>query len=253
MPPIAGSCARFRAAATIIPVLRAGKQDRLRRVRLPMYLLYRILTALGMFLIAPYYAWRGWRRGEPASTLWRALRLLASGNCRARRSHRPAAIWIHAVSVGEVLAAQPLVERLKTDFPAALYLFPPPPKRASAWRASACACADGIFYFPLDWVVPVRRALRAIRPALVIVMETEIWPNFLREAQRAARSRWSSSNARISERSFARFQRWKFLVGEFYARVLRDAGGSFSRRPRGRRAPARNGRPGRSHRSDRQS
>ena len=45
--------------------------------------------------------------------------------------------------------------------------------------------ADGIFYFPLDWVVPVRRALRAIRPALVIVMETEIWPNFLREARRA--------------------------------------------------------------------
>src|SRR6202044_3676253 len=83
------------------------------------------------------------------------------------------------------------------------------------------ANADGVFYFPLDWVVPVRRALRAIRPAAVIVMETEIWPNFLREARRAAIP-VIFSNARISEKSFARFKKWEWLVGPMFRRTMED-------------------------------
>ncbi len=68
----------------------------------------------------------------------------------------------------------------------------------------------------------VRRALRSIRPTLAIVMETEIWPNFLREARRGGIP-VIFANARISERSFARFKVWKFLVREFFARAMRDA------------------------------
>jgi 3-deoxy-D-manno-octulosonic-acid transferase len=70
--------------------------------------------------------------------------------------------------------------------------------------------------------VPVRKALRTIRPALVIVMETEIWPNFLREARRSSIP-VIFANARISERSFSRFERWRFLVGEFFGRTLQDS------------------------------
>jgi 3-deoxy-D-manno-octulosonic-acid transferase len=70
--------------------------------------------------------------------------------------------------------------------------------------------------------VPVRRALRTIRPALVIVMETEIWPNFLREARRSCVP-VIFANARISEKSFSRFEPWRFLVGEFFERTLQDA------------------------------
>jgi len=76
----------------------------------------------------------------------------------------------------------------------------------------------------------VRRALRAIRPAIVIIMETEIWPNFLREARRSEIP-VVFVNARISERSFARFERWKFLVGEFYKRVLRDVEAFLAQTP----------------------
>lgn len=101
-----------------------------------MYLLYRILTALGMLLIGPYYAWRGWRRGEPASTLWERFGGVPPA-IADRAKANPNCVWIHAVSVGEVLAAQPMVERLKACS-AAPFLFPRPPKRASDWRARGC-------------------------------------------------------------------------------------------------------------------
>ena len=75
-----------------------------------MYFLYRILTAAGMFILAPYYAFRGWRRGEPWSALGERLGGVPAVSV-------PGAIWIHAVSVGEVLAAKPLAEGLKRRFP----------------------------------------------------------------------------------------------------------------------------------------
>jgi 3-deoxy-D-manno-octulosonic-acid transferase len=78
--------------------------------------------------------------------------------------------------------------------------------------------------------VPVRKALRSIRPALVIIMETEIWPNFLHEAQREG-TPVVFANARISKRSFARFQRWKFLIGDFFARTLQDAAQFLAQTP----------------------
>ncbi len=184
-----------------------------------MYFLYRILTAIGMLLIGPYYAWRGWRRGEPASTLTERFGGVPE-EIAERAKAAPGAVWIHAVSVGEVLAAQPLVERLKASGGRSVFVSTTTEtgRRLARERLQS---ADGIFYFPLDWVVPVRRALRAIHPAIVIIMETEIWPNFLREAGRAGIP-VVFVNARISERSFGRFEQWKFLVGEFYRRVLQD-------------------------------
>src|SRR5580693_2480412 len=196
-----------------------------------MYFLYRIVTAVGMFVLAPYFALRSWRHGERPGALRERLGILpaaiidaANGAARAEigGSRRGGAIWIHAVSVGEVLASEPLVRELKREFPDRATFVSTTTETGQRLARQRLNSADGVFYFPLDWVVPVRKALRAIRPALVIVMETEIWPNFLREAQRH-RIPVAFVNARISERSFARFQRWRFLVGEFYQRVLQDA------------------------------
>ena len=198
-----------------------------------MYFFYRILTAAGMFVLAPYFALRGWRAGEPARALRERLGSLppeiaarASASVRVTNSSStdtgPGPIWIHAVSVGEVLAAKPLIEGLQHRFPGRAIFVSTTTETGQRLARERLQSADGIFYFPLDWVVPVRRALRAIRPALVIIMETEIWPNFLREANRAGVA-VVFANARISEKSFARFQRWEFLVGAFFARTMRDA------------------------------
>lgn len=197
-----------------------------------MYFFYRILTAIGMLVLAPYYALRGWRRGEPARTLRErfgrldadlAARAAACAKQAAEAGGcRPGAIWIHAVSVGEVLAAAPLVVALKKRFPSRCVFVSTTTETGQRLARERLMQADGVFYFPLDWVVAVRRALRTVRPALAIVMETEIWPNFLREARRA-RVPVLFVNARISTRSFARFKRWEWLIGPFFARAMRDA------------------------------
>lgn len=192
-----------------------------------MYFFYRILTAAGMLLLVPYYALRTWSRGEPSRALAERLGSLppeiASRAAATPSDENSAArpIWIHAVSVGEVLAAKPLVEGLKQRLPERAVFVSTTTETGQRLARERLQSADSIFYFPLDWIVPVRRALRAIQPALVIVMETEIWPNFLREA-RHRKVPVIFANARISERSFARYTRWKFLVGEFFARVLQD-------------------------------
>src|SRR5579863_10509061 len=194
-----------------------------------MYFFYRILTAASMLFLAPYYALRGWHRGEPSRALGERLGNLPP-EIVDRISISPSvgsdsglgAIWIHAVSVGEVLAAKPIVEGLRTRFPGCAVFVSTTTETGQRLARERLKCADGVFYFPLDWVVPVRRALRAIRPALVIVMETEIWPNFLREAKRS-HVPVIFANARISPKSFARFKRWEFLVGPFFAETLQDA------------------------------
>src|SRR5579863_513092 len=220
-------CARKRRSATP-PSFRARVP---RRAMPAMYFLYRILTALGMIVLAPYYALRGWRRGEPGSTLRQRLGILPPEMVNAARaapargandSGAGGAIWIHAVSVGEVLAAKPLAEGLKQSYPRRRIYLSTTTETGQRLARERIHAVDAVFYFPLDWVVPVRRALRAIRPSIVVVMETEIWPNFLREARRMGIP-VIFANARISERSFRRFEQWRFLVGPFYARVLQDA------------------------------
>ncbi|MGB8542004.1 MAG: 3-deoxy-D-manno-octulosonic acid transferase [Candidatus Acidiferrales bacterium] len=196
-----------------------------------MYFLYRIVTAVGMFVLAPYFALRGWRRDERPGALRERLGILphnivVSANNRAAEAtgsgRDSGAIWVHAVSVGEVLAATPLIEGLKREFPGRAILVSTTTETGQRLARERLKSAEAIFYFPLDWIVPVRKALRTIRPAVVIVMETEIWPNFLRET-RCAGIPVVFANARISERSFSRFERWRLLVGEFFARTLQDA------------------------------
>ena len=201
--------------------LRRAGASRLRAAFLFMYFFYRGLTALSMLVLAPYYAFRGWRRGEARA--WRerfgALPRTIASDRMASKDDSP--IWIHAVSVGEVLAAKPLAEGLKRRMPKRPIYVSTTTETGQRLARERLRCADGVFYFPLDWVFSVRRALRQMRPALVVIMETEIWPNFLREARKLGIG-VVFANARISERSFARYNRWKFLTLEFYTEVMRD-------------------------------
>lgn len=182
-----------------------------------MYLLYSVLTAAGMILLLPYWIVQGLRHSKYWSSIWQRLGFFPpSLTALGQRGNR--AIWIHAVSVGEVLAALPLAQQLKERFPKQRLVFSTTTATGQRIAQERAACADAIFYFPLDWAGPVRRALRAVRPALVVVMETEIWPNFLREMRRA-NVPVAFVNGRISDRSFRRY-RW---LDGFLARVLQDA------------------------------
>jgi 3-deoxy-D-manno-octulosonic-acid transferase len=171
------------------------------------------LFSLGVVLTAPYYLWR--LRG----------RIVSGAGWRERFGFLPAAfrqdevgaIWVHAVSVGETLAAIGLVQELRRRYPARkIFLSHVTPAGREAGEARLPDLA-GRFYLPLDWGWAVGRALRLLRPALLVIVETELWPNLLRAAHESG-ARVVLVNARLSDRSLGRYR----LVRPFLRRVLEN-------------------------------
>ncbi len=131
----------------------------------------------------------------------------------------PGAVWLHAVSVGEALAAAPLAKQLRESMPdAPLYVSCTTLAGRALCEQKLGPLADGVFYAPLDYCFAVRRVLRRLKPALLVVMETEIWPNLFREARRAG-ARVLVVNGRISDRALPRYQRLDW----FFRHVLAHA------------------------------
>jgi 3-deoxy-D-manno-octulosonic-acid transferase len=193
-----------------------------------MYALYSLLTAAGMLLLSPYFLIRGLIDGKYLGHVRERLGWGLPPELRSARFEYPdeGPIWIHAVSVGEVLAAQPLALQLKHRYGRRRLIVSTTTATGQKLARERIHFADAIFYFPLDWKGPVRRALKAVRPAIVIVMETEIWPNFLRECRRSDVP-VIFVNGRLSQRSFRGFQRAISLscglLRGFLRRILSDA------------------------------
>ena len=189
-----------------------------------MYLLYSLLTGLGLLLTLPYWLVKGLRQGKYLHNLRERLgRVPVEVPLRLR--DRPKPIWVHAVSVGEVLAAAPLVKALKQGVPQHPLAVSTTTDTGQRLARERLPFADAFFYFPLDWAFCVRRVFRAVQPRAVVVLETEIWPNFLRVARQRGVP-VALVNGRISPRSFARYLRafglLGFLLWPFARRVLGD-------------------------------
>ena len=121
------------------------------------------------------------------------------------------AIWFHAVSVGEVLSLVELLRRLRAERPSVQLFVSTTTLAGRAMAGQKLAgLVDGVFYAPLDYRSIVRKVLRRLRPSLVVVMETEIWPNLYREAKRAGAS-LLVVNGRISDRALPRYIRWRWF------------------------------------------
>jgi 3-deoxy-D-manno-octulosonic-acid transferase len=180
-----------------------------------MYLIYSLLFSLGVILTAPYYLWR--LRGNVVSGAgWRErFGSLPAQFQSPAGDDEPGALWIHAVSVGETLAVAPLVQELQRRYPGRrifLSQVTPAGRQASESRLPG---VTGRFYLPLDWRWSVERVLARIRPTLLLIVETELWPNLLR-ASHSSGTRIALVNARLSNRSFQGYR----LARPFMRRVL---------------------------------
>ncbi len=193
-----------------------------------MYALYSLLTAAGMLLLSPYFFMRGLIGGKYFGHIRERLGWGFPLDLRTRSEGKRSegTIWIHAVSVGEVLAVQPLAIQLRERYRERRLVVSTTTATGQKLARERMKFADAIFYFPLDWQGPVKRALKAVRPAAVIVVETEIWPNFLRECRRSGVP-VIFVNGRLSERSFRGFRRAISFSGGalrgFLKRILNDA------------------------------
>jgi 3-deoxy-D-manno-octulosonic-acid transferase len=180
-----------------------------------MYLIYSLLFTLGVVVTAPYYLWR-LRGNLIAGAGWRERFGFLPSQLQAPAGDNEAgALWVHAVSVGETLAVASLVQELQRRYPDRrifLSQVTPAGRQASESRLPG---VTGRFYLPLDWRWSVERVLERIRPELLLIVETELWPNLLRAAHDSG-ARVALINARLSNRSFKGYR----LARPFMRRVL---------------------------------
>ncbi len=180
-----------------------------------MYFVYSVLMGLAALLTAPYWLIQGLRHGKYLSNLGERLGFSLPA-LEKLPADRPGAIWIHAVSVGEALSGVALAKRIKEAYPKRPLIVSATTLTGHALAKERMPFADVVIYFPFDWAFCVRRVLDAVKPALAIVLETEIWPNFLHESKKRNIPVIFVSG-RISDRSFARYQKYLGLFG-FYLR-----------------------------------
>lgn len=190
-----------------------------------MYLLYSLITAVGAILLTPYVLLSKVRRTKYLPNLPERLALRFPGELASNGCSSPA-IWLHAVSVGEVLAAIPFARCLKQRLPGWRLVVSTTTATGQKLARERMSFSDAVFYFPFDWNGPVRRAFRAVKPGAIVIFETEIWPNLLRQARKNGVP-VIFVNGRLSDRSFRGFSRALRLgdgvVRGFLRRVLNDA------------------------------
>jgi 3-deoxy-D-manno-octulosonic-acid transferase len=170
-----------------------------------MYLAYSLLLSLGLLLLSPYFLFQALAHRKYIDGLRERLGFLPPFN-------QQPVVWLHCVSVGETQAARPLVERLRKELPDhALVVSTVTLTGQKLARDLFRTQAARVFYFPFDWRWSVRRVLKIVNPVVVLVMETELWPNFLRECK-AREIPVALVNGRISRKSFARYRRIRFFL-----------------------------------------
>ncbi len=177
-----------------------------------MYVLYSVLSTILLIAVSPYLLYQAIRHRKYVGSLRQRLGFLPlSFNVDG-----DASIWIHAVSVGETLTTRALLTELKARFPN-LKIFLSTTTMTGQQVAGKLSDVDGVFYFPYDWSFTVKRTLDIVKPRLFLMMETEIWPNLLRECREQG-VHTVLVNGRVSPRSYARYRR----IRPLFRRVLQD-------------------------------
>jgi len=176
-----------------------------------MFFLYSLVYTLAFIVLLPRFLFDAVFNGKYAAGFKQRLGFLPKFD-----SHGKKVVWLHCVSVGETNAARPLAIKIKEKFPDLSLVISTTTRTGQKLAQTAFAdIADLVFYFPFDWRSSVRRALRHIKPSVVLLMETEIWFNFIRESYHTG-ARLAIVNGRLSERSFNRYGKIK----HFMKRVL---------------------------------
>jgi len=179
-----------------------------------MYLLYSALLALFLIVTLPYWLIQMLRHGKYRAGLRQRLGAVPEA---LRRPVEQGTVWVHAVSVGEVVAATAVIEGLRREFPAKRVLISTTTSTGQKLAAQRFG-AENVFYFPLDFAAALRPYLEALRPELCVIAETEFWPNFLRLAKTSG-ARLAVINCRISDRSLPGYRKLRIWLPKVLAQV----------------------------------
>lgn len=161
-----------------------------------MFLAYSFGLLVGLILWLPFLGYRIVKRKDYWLSLRQRMGIVSPNTPRARPT-----LWIHAVSVGETLSVVPLMHQIHDQWPHLHLVFSTTTSTGQTVAQDKLASIAQIIHFPFDFATCVRRVLKSITPSLVFIVETEIWPNFLRECARR-QIPVVLLNGRISDRSF---------------------------------------------------
>jgi 3-deoxy-D-manno-octulosonic-acid transferase len=178
-----------------------------------MYIIYNLLLIIATVILSPLILFKLITVPKYRGGITQKFGRLRKGVLKVLRGSRP--IWVHAVSVGEVMAAHPLVRELKKKYPDRKLILSTVTVTGNFTARRRVPEADAVFYFPFDYPCVVRRVIRGINPEIVLVAETELWPNFFRELKRAGIPS-AVINGRISPHSYKNYLKFKnFFRGVF--------------------------------------
>jgi 3-deoxy-D-manno-octulosonic-acid transferase len=178
-----------------------------------MYIIYNLLLIIATVLFFPVILFKLITVPKYRGGMTQKLGRLRKGILKVIQGNRP--IWVHAVSVGEVMAAHPLIRELKKKYPHRKLILSTVTVTGNYTARRRVPEADGVFYFPFDFPCIVRRVIQGINPQIVLVAETELWPNFFRELNRAGIPS-AVINGRISIRSHRNYRK----LNRFFSQVF---------------------------------
>ncbi len=181
-----------------------------------MYFLYNVLLVLMTILMSPVILYKLARERKYRGGLTQKLGRVRKRVKKVIGTSRP--IWVHAVSVGEVMAAHPLIRELKRKFPDTKLILSTVTVTGNYTALQRVPEADAIFFFPFDFPFIVRKVIGRINPAIVLVAETELWPNFFRELNRKGIPS-AVINGRISPHSYRNYMKFRAFFSEVFRQV----------------------------------
>ncbi|MBI5593812.1 MAG: 3-deoxy-D-manno-octulosonic acid transferase [Deltaproteobacteria bacterium] len=183
-----------------------------------MIIVYNLLWTFGSFLAIPWLFLSAIGPRKRRKTVLQRLGVIVAPGLRALRISASGLqpVWVHALSVGEVLSAVSLARALKQKYPDRAVVF-----SASTLTGFETASRllqndlDAVFYFPYDLIFSVRSVINRIHPSLVVIVETDIWPNFLSEMSRR-KIPVVLVNARLSDRSYSGYRRFSRFISPVF-------------------------------------
>jgi 3-deoxy-D-manno-octulosonic-acid transferase len=173
-----------------------------------MFIIYNILLLIGFIVIFPYYLAVTVFTGKYRKSLGQKFGFVPR-KVYEKMKGRPR-IWVHAVSVGEVTAAAPIISSIRDHFPDACIVLSTGTETGQEMARKICSAATAFFYYPLDIPFVVRKVIRSVNADIFILVETELWPHFIRTSK-AHGTKVIMVNGRISPRSFKRYKRTRFF------------------------------------------
>jgi 3-deoxy-D-manno-octulosonic-acid transferase len=171
-----------------------------------IYLLYNIILTFILIFFAPYFLLRSLVEKRFRKEL--AERMGFFRNLPVKKS-----LWVHAASVGEVFCSIPLLKRMKVEFPHCGIVLTTMTRTGNEAAKNSIPEANCVLFFPIDHPLTVRRVIKRIQPSLLLIAETELWPNLLQSCGKN-KVPIILFNGRISERSFRRYHLFKFFFKE---------------------------------------